>query len=183
MIDERFGIAMTLVRRELEDLDLGLGSLGVRAAELGTTLATARRRLNEGEKGREASAQARHTAEVTRTDVERRLADGKVEIGRLEGDLALAAERLHNAGQRRAKAGQDRTEAEIRAGQAAREREAAAAEQTAAEQDQAGVQAELEQRTAREEEVRSQLFQRQAARAAHAHASSLRMRGIPRISP
>jgi len=157
MIDERFGIAMTLVRRELEDLDLGLGSLGVRAAELGTTLATARRRLNEGEKGREASAQARHTAEVTRTDVERRLADGKVEIGRLEGDLALAAERLHNAGQRRAKAGQDRTEAEIRAGQAAREREAAAAEQTTAEQDQAGVQAELEQRTAREEEVRSQL--------------------------
>src|SRR5882757_10575470 len=34
MIEERFGIAMTLVRREIEDFDLSLGALGVRAREL-----------------------------------------------------------------------------------------------------------------------------------------------------
>src|SRR5438128_3882696 len=163
MIDERFGIAMTLVRRELEDFDLGLGSLGVRAAELGTTLATARRRLNEGEKGREASAQARHTAEVTRTDVERRLADGKVEVGRLEGDLALAAERLHNAGQRRAKAALDRASSETRAARADREREAVAAECGAAEGDLAAVQRELANRTTLEQEVRDRLLAQRAA--------------------
>ena len=160
MIEERFGIALTLVRRELEDFDLALGGLGVRAAELGTALPAARARLAQGEKAREARAQARHTAEATRTEVERRLADAKLEIGRLEGDLALAAERLHNAGQRRAKAGQDRTQAEIQAAQAEREREAAAAEQSAGERDLAGVEAELAQRTAREQEVRDRLTER-----------------------
>src|SRR5882762_223511 len=33
MIEERFGVAMTLVRREIEDFDLSLGALGVRARE------------------------------------------------------------------------------------------------------------------------------------------------------
>src|SRR5256886_14061317 len=55
---------------------------------------------------RSARAQARHTAEARRTEVERRLADAKLEVNRLEGDLALAAERLHNAGQRRGQAAQ-----------------------------------------------------------------------------
>ena len=163
MIEERFGIALTLVRRELEDFDLALGALGMRATELGVALPAARARLAEGEKEREARAQARHSAEAHRTEVERRLADAKLEIGRLEGDLALAAERLHNAGQRRAKAGQDRTQAEAHAAQAERERDAAAAEQAAAERDLAGVQVELEQRTAREQEVRDRLTERRSA--------------------
>ena len=163
MIEERFGIALTLVRRELEDFDLTLGGLGVRATELGRALPAARARLAQGEKAREARAQARHTAEATRTEVERRLADAKLEIGRLEGDLALAAERLHNAGQRRAKAGLDRTQAEIQAAQAEREREAAAAEQIAAERDLAGVEAELAQRTEREQGVRDRLTERRGA--------------------
>src|SRR5207247_6781728 len=34
MIEERFGIALTLVRRELEDIDLALGDLGKRAERL-----------------------------------------------------------------------------------------------------------------------------------------------------
>src|SRR5256886_8726241 len=59
MIEERFGIALTLVRRELEDFDLTLGGLGVRATELGTALPAARARLAQGEKAREARAQAR----------------------------------------------------------------------------------------------------------------------------
>src|SRR5437870_4384287 len=163
MIEERFGVAMTLVRRELEDLDLALGGLGQRAEHLAAALPAERGRLTEAEREREARAQARHTAEARRTEVERRLADAKLEIGRLEGDLALAAERLHNAGQRRAKAGQDRTQAEAHAAQAERERDAAAAEQAAAERDLAGVQVELEQRTAREQEVRDRLTERRSA--------------------
>src|SRR2546427_905879 len=61
MIEERFGIALTLVRREIEDFDLSLGALGVRAPELGVALPAARARLAEGEKEREARVQARHT--------------------------------------------------------------------------------------------------------------------------
>src|SRR5438552_10163788 len=135
MIEERFGIALTLVRRELEDIDLSLGALGVRARELAEALPAARARLTDAERHREARVQARHTGEARRTEVERRLGDAKLETGRLEGDLALAAERLRNAGQRRAAAAQRREQEEARALQAERERAGAAAECATAERD------------------------------------------------
>ena len=163
MVQERFGIALTLVRHDLEDLDLALGSLGKRAADLAGGVPAARARFTAAERVREARVQDRHTAEARRTDAERRRAEARVEIGRLEGDLALATERLTNAGQRRAKAGHDRTQAELRAAQAGREREAAATEEAAAVADMQGVQAELERRTAREQDVRERLASQRAA--------------------
>jgi chromosome segregation protein len=101
--------------------------------------------------------QGRHTAEARRTEVERRLADAKLEVGRLEGDLNLAAERLQHAAQRRERALEERTTAEMRAGQAGREYDAASAECQAAERDLAAVQGELGTRAGAEHEVRSQL--------------------------
>ncbi|HYK82554.1 MAG TPA: chromosome segregation protein SMC [Gemmatimonadales bacterium] len=163
LIAERFGIALTLVRRELEDFDLALGALGQRAAELAAALPRERGRLAEAEREREAGSQARHAAEARRAEVERRLTDAKLEVGRLEGDLALAAERLHNAGQRRTKAGQDRGQAETRAAQADREREAVAAECDAAAADLAAVQRELAGRSATEQEVRQRVLTQRAA--------------------
>jgi chromosome segregation protein len=157
MIEERFGIAMTLVRREIEDFDLSLGALGVRARELAEQLPAARTRLDDAEHQREARVQGRHTAEARRTEVERRLGDAKLEVGRLESDLALAAERLSNAGQRRQTATDERIQAERRAAQAEREHEAAAAERGAAERDLAAVQSELGTRTGEEDSVRGRL--------------------------
>src|SRR5688572_26580861 len=165
MIEERFGVAMTLVRRELEDFDIALGSLGVRARELAEAMPAARERLSDAERQREARVQARHTAEARRTEVERRLADAKLEAGRLENDLALAAERLSNAGQRRQTAADERLQAERRAVQAEREHEAAAAERTAAQQDLAAVQTQLAARTREEDDVRGRLTaERQSVR-------------------
>jgi chromosome segregation protein len=165
MIAERFGIALTLVRRELEDFDLALGALGKRAAALAASLPAGRARLAEAERAREARGQARHTAEAQRAELERRLTEAKLEVGRLEGDLALAAERLHNAGQRRTKASGDRAQAEARAAQADREREAIAAECEAAARDLAAVEQELTSRTTVEHEVRDRvLAQRSAVR-------------------
>jgi chromosome segregation protein len=163
MIDERFGIALTLVRRELEDFDLTLGGLGQRAEQLAAALPGGRTRLEAAEGEREAGVQARHTAEARRTEVERRLADAKLETGRLEGDLALAAERLRNAGQRRATAGQRREQEESHAVQAERERVAAAAECAAAERDLASVGQELAGRTTLEQEGRDRLLAQRAA--------------------
>src|SRR5947208_316810 len=163
MIEERFGIALTLVRRELEDFDLTLGGLGQRAEQLAAALPGERTRLEQAEQEREAGVQARHTAEARRTEVERRLADAKLESGRLEGDLALAAERLRNAGQRRATAAQRREQEEARALQAERERAAAAAECEAAERDLASVGQELAGRTAFEQEGRDRLLAQRAA--------------------
>ena len=157
MIEERFGVAMTLVRREIEDFDLSLGSLGVRARELAEQIPAARARLDDAEHQREARVQARHTAEARRTEVERRLGDAKLEVGRLESDLALAAERLSNAGQRRQTAADERVQGERRAAQAEREHEAAAAERAAAERDLAAVQTELGARTGQEDDVRGRL--------------------------
>ena len=163
MVEERFGIAMTLVRRELEDFDLTLGSLGVRARELADTLPAARARLSAAERQREARVQARHTAEARRTEVERRLGDAKLEVGRLESDLALAAERLSNAAQRRQTAAEERAQAEQRAARALREHEAADVERAAAERDLAAVQGELTARTGDENDVRGRLTAERAA--------------------
>src|SRR3989454_3382428 len=126
MIEERFGIAMTRVRRESEDFDLSLGALGSRAGELAEQLPAARARLDDAEHQREARVQARHTVEARRTEVERRLGDAKLEVGRLESDLALAAERLSNAGQRRHTAADERIQAERRAAPGGGAHEAAA---------------------------------------------------------
>ncbi len=165
MVEERFGVALTLVRREIEDFDLALGALGVRARELDEALPAARGRLADAERERETRVQARHTAEARRTEVERRLADAKLEVGRLDSDLALAAERLGNAGQRRQTAVEERAQGERRAAQAEREREAAAAECAAAERDLATVQGELGTRAGHEDDVRGRLAgQRTAVR-------------------
>ncbi|HEU5261706.1 MAG TPA: AAA family ATPase [Gemmatimonadales bacterium] len=163
MIEERFGIALTLVRRELEDFDLALGALGQRAAELAERLPAERAQLAEAERERETRVQARHTAEARRTEVEHRLTDAKLDVGRLEGDLALAAERLRNAGQRRTTAGQRRAQEEARATQADREREAAAVEREAAARDLAAVQQELASRSALEQDVRDRLLAQRSA--------------------
>jgi chromosome segregation protein len=163
MVEERFGVALTLVRREIEDFDLALGVLGVRGRELAEALPAARGRLADAERERETRVQARHTAEARRTEVERRLADAKLEVGRLESDLALAAERLGNAGQRRQTAAEERAHGERRAAQSEREREAAAAECAAAERDLSAVQAELGTRAGREDDVRTRLAAQRTA--------------------
>src|SRR5205823_2324970 len=154
MIEERFGIALTLVRAELEDFDLALGGLGQRAEQLAAALPAERTKQADAEQAREAEVQARHTAEARRTDVERRLNEARLEVGRLEGDLALAAERLRNAGQRRTTAGRRREQEAERALQTERERAAAEAECAAAEGDLGSVGQELAGRTALEQEVR-----------------------------
>src|SRR5258705_3692172 len=157
MIEERFGVAMTLVRREIEDFDLSLGALGVRARELAEQLPAARTRLEDAEHQREARVQARHTTEARRTEVERRFGDVKLEVGRVERDIALAAERLSNASQRRHTAAEERIQAERRAAQAEREHQAAAAERAAAERDLTAVHVALSARTGEEDNVRGRL--------------------------
>ncbi|HVH10513.1 MAG TPA: chromosome segregation protein SMC [Gemmatimonadales bacterium] len=158
MIEERRAVALTLVRRELEDFDLALGALAKRGDELAAALPAERAELARAERDREARVQARHTAEARRADVERRLNAARLEAGRLQGDLALAAERLRNAGERRAGATQRREEQDERAQQTERERAAALAECEAAERDLAVVGRELGGRTALEQEVRDRLL-------------------------
>src|SRR6266480_5066479 len=84
-------------------------------------------------------------------------------LTRRSSDLALAAERLRNAGQRRATADMRREQEDARAAQAERERIAAAAECAAAERDLATVQRELEGRSTLEQESRDGLVAQRTA--------------------
>src|SRR5256886_656674 len=157
MIEERFGIALTLVRRELEDFDLTLGGLGQRAEQLAAALPGERTRLEQAEREREAGVQARHTAEARRTEVERRLADAKLESGRLERERAERGQQLADASQERARRAETEWAATAQVGTRA---EQATALARAAAQAAAG----LEQARRRVAELKEQETHGRAAR-------------------
>ena len=154
---ERFDIVMTLTRRQLARMDEEEAGLRSRSADLAISIPRHREELAALEHQRDERIQARATAEASRTELERRSAETRVEIERLEGDLNLATERLTNATNRKAKATEERQQAEERAAQADRERDAAAAERAAAEAARHSVQTELDLRSAGEDEVRERL--------------------------
>src|SRR3954465_5063141 len=95
--EEKFAVQLTLARRQLERLAEEAAGMEARYAELADLLPAARERLITSDAARDSSARARGAAEAQRTEITRRLAAVQVEMGKLEGDLALAAERLSNA--------------------------------------------------------------------------------------
>ncbi|MEP6745339.1 MAG: hypothetical protein ABJB33_07555, partial [Gemmatimonadota bacterium] len=165
LMEEKFAVQLTLARRQLEQMEERLAHHGTRREALATELPEAREALGGQELAREEAARARASIEAERTEIVRRLGTVRVELGRLDGDLALAAERLANAATRKLRAGEERNALESRIVAAGREREAAAEERGAALAEHAHIQGELGSRTAAEQVVRDQLAQaRQAVR-------------------
>ena len=122
-------------------------------------------RLMEGERRREDTARGRTAAESSRAEIAHRLTAVRIEIGKLDGDLALAAERLANASARRHRAHEERAQMELRAQQASGEREAAETERASAAGGHERIQGELAARAGAEDEVRRRLVeQRQLVR-------------------
>ncbi len=157
--EQRFAIVMTLTRRRLAQFDDRESRLREDHATLDERIPQLRTQLGEREREREARVQARATAEARRTELERRLAQTRIEIERLEGDIKLAGERLENASTRTTRAREERVQTEARAAQASREQEAAIAELEAAVTARESVQTELNLRSASEEEVRERLVE------------------------
>jgi len=155
--EERFALQLTLAKRLLERLGTEVEGMSTRYEELGTLLPEKRLALAAAEQRRETSGRTRAGAEGERTVVATRLAAVRVELGRLEGDLALAEERLANAGNRRLRAADERAQMEARATQAIRELEAASVERSDADAEQARIEAELSARAEGEETVRRRL--------------------------
>ncbi|MBI2614922.1 MAG: AAA family ATPase, partial [Gemmatimonadetes bacterium] len=161
--DERFALVMTLTRHDLAALDADGASLAAERQALAVRAPAAQESLGAREQEREARVQARATAEARRAEVERRLAAAQLEVGRLEGDVRLAGERLDNAAQRQTRAQAERDQARDAAQQATREREAAAQERAAAEAARESVQTELDLRTASEDTARQRLAEQRDA--------------------
>jgi chromosome segregation protein len=155
--EEKFALQLTLSKRLLERLAAEVEGMSARYEELGTLLPARRQALAEAEQRRETAGRTRSGAEGERTEVASRLAAVRVELGRLEGDLALAEERLANAGNRRLRAADERAQMEARAAQALRELEAASVERSDADAEQSRIEAELAARAEGEETVRRRL--------------------------
>ena len=159
LTEEKFAVQLTLVRRHLDLLAERTAGLEQRFAELGRLLPAEREAVATAEVGRDVTARARAAAELQRTEIARRLGAVRVEIEKLEGDLALATERLGNATARRLKAQEERTQMELRAELAGAERDAAATDRSAAEAEHGRIRLEVESSTADEETGRGRLIE------------------------
>jgi chromosome segregation protein len=160
--EEKFAVQLTLARRQLDRLAEEAAGMEARYAELAELLPAARERLATSGAGRDASARARAAAEAQRTEITRRLATVQVEMGKLEGDLALAEERLSNASARRLRASEERAQMEQRAGQAAIEQAAASEDHNVAAAEHARIGRELTGRAEAEDAVRRRLGEQRA---------------------
>jgi len=154
---ERFGIVMTLTRRELSRFDDEEADFQQNRATLSSTIPAARQRLEKLEQKRESFVQARATAEARRSELERRMTETRVAGERLEGDINVASERLNNAASRKSRATEERRQASEGAARATRERDAAAAERATAESARESVQVELGLRSTTEGDVRDRM--------------------------
>ncbi len=165
LTEEKFAVQVTLARRQLERLGDEVRGMETRYAALGELLPSARQRLIDAERRREGTSRSRVMSEGARADITARLADARLEIGKLDGDLALAAERLSNASARRHRAEEERAQTELRAQQAQSERETAANDRQTAAGGHEQILSELAARAEAEEDVRRRLGeQRQLVR-------------------
>ncbi len=163
--EEKFAVQITLARRLLDRLADEVRGMETRFAELSHLLPATRQRLVDAERRREDTSHARQAAETARAEIARRLSAVRIEIGKLDGDLAVAAERLSNASTRRHRAQEERAQTALRAQQALSEREAAARDLESAAGGHERILGELAARAEAEEEVRRRLGeQRQLVR-------------------
>jgi chromosome segregation protein len=179
LVEEKFAVQLTLAQRHLERLAAEASGMEARYAELTELLPATRQELADAEISRERWARTRAAAEGQRTEITLRLAALRVEIGKLEGDLALANERLANASSRRLRATEERAHMEYRAAQAAMEQAAAAEDHESAAAEHTRIGRELIGRAEAEEDVRRKLNEqrtgvRQLEHDLQAHAQTLK---------
>jgi chromosome segregation protein len=163
LTEEKFAVQLTLARRHLDRLAERTTGLQARFGELSRFLPAEREAVATAEVARDVTARARAAAELQRTEIARRLGAVRVEMERLDGDLALAGERLGNATTRRIKAHEERTQTELRARLATGECDAAGADRSAAEAEHERIQVEVVSRTAEEETGRGRLVEQRGA--------------------
>ena len=155
--EEKFAVQLTLAWRQLDRLAEEAAGMESRFARLADLLPATRRRLAESDARRDQTAHGRAAAEAQRTEMTRRLATLRVDLGKLDGELALAGERLGNAAARRLRAAEERAQMEHRATSAAVEQAAATADRDTSATQHEQIREELSGRAAAEEVVRRRL--------------------------
>ncbi len=179
LMEEKFSLQVTLAQRHLDRLSSEVAGLEARHAELQDELPRVRTALHEHETERSRAAEGRASREAGRTEIVQRLAGVRLDLGRLDGELNVARERLQHFEERQSRASEERDNHRGRSEQARQEEEAASAEYADAAAEHARIRAELSARTDEEAASRSRLVEaREAVRtleqAAQAHAQQLR---------
>lgn len=163
LMEEKFAVTLTLARRRLDELSERAAGAEVRHGVLAERLPALREELARAVSGQEVAARERLRTESHRSEIARQLAEVQVALSRLDGDLAVAGERLAHVVERRQRDEEERSLAARRTAEAEQEREAAAAELATGRQEQGAIQAQLSDRAAAEEEVRSRLSAQRGA--------------------
>ena len=160
-------VGINLARRQLDELSERVAGAEARHRQLAAQLPALREALRAAESTAEARGRERNRAEAHRVEVARQLADCQVALSRLDGELAVAAERLANLMERRRRDEEERGIAARRNEEAIRERGDAEAELARAKEEFRTIQENLDSRTRQETEVRSRVAeQRDQVRAA-----------------
>lgn len=172
--DERFHIVMTLTRHDLAKLDLQERELTAQRSAHEEEIPRISQRIAAAQESRESRVQERASAEAKRSQLDRDLADLRVELEKLGGDLKLGEERIRTVSEARVRATTGRQEAEQKVVQASREHDAATRERSAATKDLEDVQSELSLRTSREDE-NQELVRKQRGAVKHASDNLLEL--------
>lgn len=157
LMEEKFSLQVTLATRLLAELDEQVGGMRQRHAELAESLPALRTALTELTANRDRLMRERMVAEEERARQAHGVSELQLALGRLEGDLGIASERLGNAAVRRVRAEEERVQAGVRLQQASVERGSAELERADADASRTQIQAELQARATTEEEVRERL--------------------------
>ncbi|MEO8453427.1 MAG: AAA family ATPase, partial [Gemmatimonadota bacterium] len=154
LTEEKFSVQLTLARRLLDEQAERVSGMQERHQVLGAENPALRDSLQTASTRHEETARDRFGAEERRATVARELAQVQLALGKLDGDLAVAAERLANAEARRARDEEERQQVALRTEHAAQERDTAQAERAEADAEHTGIQDELRQRAGAEDQVR-----------------------------
>jgi chromosome segregation protein len=163
LTEEKFAVQVTLATRMLADLETEVAEMQARHAELAVELPALRTTIAEQSSARDERATQRTQAEAERARRMQEVNEVQVALGRLEGDIGVATERLASAAARRTRADEERVHSEVRSQQARQEKEAAQGEAAAAEAELVTIQQELAARSSAEEQVRQQLTAHRAS--------------------
>ena len=157
LMEEKFAVQLTLARRMLDELTERAAGVDGRHRELSERLPHLREQVADASARHEDAVRTRTRAEEHRTTIARRLAEVQVSLSRLDGDLAVAGERLAHARARRQRDEEERAQAARRTEEAERERAAAEEERIAALAEHETIQVRLSERARVEEEARERL--------------------------
>jgi chromosome segregation protein len=157
LTEEKFAVQLTLATTLLADLEREVAGMQARHAELAAELPALRAAIAEQAAARDERARQRTQTEQERTRRMQAVSEVQVAMGRLEGDIGVATEKLASALARRARAGEERVHSEMRSQQARAELEDATGDAAAAEAELGRIREELAARSEAEDGARRRL--------------------------